>query len=63
MMMTMTVGVTGEAGGSFVSCVSLDSCVSFLSCHVPLEFLGERKFCAAGEKKETNDETGARARQ
>jgi hypothetical protein len=67
MMTMMVMIVSGRSGVSFCVDVSVSgtsvSRVSLLSCHVPLEFLGERKFCAAGEKKETNDETGARARQ
>jgi hypothetical protein len=73
MMMTMTV-----SGGGSGSCVSLCAgygfsgtsvfCVSRVSCRTHfectgLEFLGERKFCAAGDKKQADDETGARARQ
>ena len=65
MMMAMTV-----TGGASSSCVSLcadlslsGTSVSRVSYRMALEFLGERKFCAAGEKKQTNDETGARARQ
>jgi hypothetical protein len=57
--MMMTVAVTG-------SCVSLCAGFSFsgisMSCRTGpqftgLEFLRERKFCAAGEKKQTNDYT------
>jgi hypothetical protein len=62
MMVTMTV--TG-------SCVSIcagfgfsGTGVCFVSCRTGLkftrlEFLRERKFCAAGEKKQANDDTSA----
>ena len=66
MMMMMTV--TGSCvslcadlsfSGASVLCVSHRTGLEFTAP----EFLRERKFCAAGEKKQTNDETGARARQ
>ena len=53
MMMTTTV-----SGGVSGCCVSLcagygfsGTSVCFVSCRTGLEFLRERKFCAAGEKK------------
>ena len=62
MMMTTTV-----SGGVSGCCVSLcagygfsGTSVCFVSCRTGLEFLRERKFCAAGEKKQTNDYTRPR---
>jgi hypothetical protein len=64
MMMTMTVN--GSCVCLYADLSFSGTGVSFVSCRTHLEFTGleflrERKFCAAAEKNQTNDRTRPRA--